>query len=37
MTEYEKTIEMVLDVIKEMKETYDYDNHTLDELAQRIV
>lgn len=35
MTEHEKAIEMVLDVIKEMKS--DYDNETLDELAQRIV
>lgn len=37
MTEHEQAIEMVLSVIKEMKDSYDYHNPTLDELEQRIV
>lgn len=34
---YEDALEMVLDVISEMKETYDFHNPTLEELEQRIV
>lgn len=37
MKTYEEAIEMVLEVISEMKETYDFHNPTLDELEQRIV
>lgn len=37
MSEHEQAIEMVLSVIQEMKDTYHFDNPTLDELAQRIV
>ena len=37
MTEHEKTIGLVLSVVKEMKETGDYDIRTLEELEQRIV
>ena len=37
MSEYEQAIDMVLSVIQEMKDTYDFHNPTLDELAQRIV
>lgn len=37
MPTYEDAIEMVLDVISEMRATYDFHNPTLDELEQRIV
>lgn len=37
MTEHEKAIEIVLDVIKEMIKSNSFDNYTLEELAQRIV
>jgi hypothetical protein len=37
MTEYEKAIAMVLDVVAEMVKSDQFHNETLDELAQRIV
>lgn len=37
MNTYEEAIEMVLEVISEMKESYNFHNPTLDELEQRIV
>ena len=37
MTEHEKTIQTVLDVITEMLKSNQFDDETLEELAQRIV
>lgn len=34
--EYQEALEMVLDVIAEMRQSYDFHNPTLDELEQRI-
>lgn len=34
---WSNAIEMVLEVIGEMQYTYNFHNHTLDELEQRIV
>jgi len=34
---YAEAIDMVLEVISEMRETYDFHNPTLDELENRIV
>ena len=34
---YEDAIEMVLDVISEMRDSMNFHNPTLDELEQRIV
>jgi hypothetical protein len=37
METYEDAIDMVLDVINEMKDSMNFHNPTLDELEQRIV
>lgn len=37
MDTYEEAIEMVLDVISEMRDSMNFHNPTLDELEQRIV
>jgi hypothetical protein len=37
METYEDAIDMVLDVINEMKNSMNFHNPTLDELEQRIV
>jgi len=34
---YEDAIEMILDVISEMRDSMNFHNPTLDELEQRIV
>lgn len=36
-SDHEQAIDMVLSIIQEMKDSYDYHNPTLDELAQRIM
>lgn len=37
MKTYEEAIDMVLDIITEMKDSMNFHNPTLDELEQRIV
>lgn len=37
METWEQAIDMVLDVIEEMRDSMDFHNPTLDELEQRIV
>ena len=37
METWEEAIDMVLDVISEMRDSMDFHNPTLDELEQRIV
>ena len=37
METYDDAINMVLDVISEMRDSIDFHNPTLDELEQRIV
>ncbi len=37
MQTYEEAIDMVLDVISEMRDSMNFHNPTLDELEQRIV
>lgn len=37
MSSWEEAIDMVLDVISEMMESYDFHNPTLEELKDRII